>query len=292
MYNIDYDNLTYKNFIDNIINTRGQWNIPDGEYYEMHHIIPRCMGGEPKNRKDKYHDNIIWLYPFEHYIAHILLIKEYPDNDSLWFAFWYMSGKYRYDVDDYERIRPIVIEKIRQVNLGKKRSKETRDKISSYFSKNPNKSSLNKKWINDGFNELYIDKDSKLPEGYNLGRLPLSNKTKNLLRESTLSKRWYNNGKENLYLSLDEKIPEGFIKGRIKVGSWYNNGENEILVKDVSNIPEGFIKGRLPVSRDTRKKMSLSRRGVKKSEAHKEKLKIATKYSWEQRRQEEKEAAV
>lgn len=35
-------NMTYSEFIQSIINTRGQWNIPDGEYFENHHITPRC----------------------------------------------------------------------------------------------------------------------------------------------------------------------------------------------------------------------------------------------------------
>ena len=43
--------MTYKEFIDNIIETRGQWNISKGEYFEVHHIIPRCLGGDGVIRK-------------------------------------------------------------------------------------------------------------------------------------------------------------------------------------------------------------------------------------------------
>lgn len=32
---------TYKEYIQSIIDTRGQWNIPENEYYEGHHIIPK-----------------------------------------------------------------------------------------------------------------------------------------------------------------------------------------------------------------------------------------------------------
>ena len=38
--------MTYDEFINNIIETRGQWGIPLNEYFEAHHIIPRCMGGD------------------------------------------------------------------------------------------------------------------------------------------------------------------------------------------------------------------------------------------------------
>ena len=53
---------TYKEFIAEIVNTRGQWNIPEGEYFEVHHIIPRCLGGDGeirKGRKYQKHPNLI-----------------------------------------------------------------------------------------------------------------------------------------------------------------------------------------------------------------------------------------
>jgi len=50
----------YYEFIQNIINTRGQWVIPEDGYYESHHILPICMGGEPKKRdRNLKHDNLI-----------------------------------------------------------------------------------------------------------------------------------------------------------------------------------------------------------------------------------------
>lgn len=47
------------------------------EYSEMHHIVPRCIGGTD----DK--ENLIKLTPEEHYVAHQLLTKIYPSNYSL-----------------------------------------------------------------------------------------------------------------------------------------------------------------------------------------------------------------
>ena len=54
--------MGYKDYISNILNTRGRFNC-DG-YKERHHIVPRCMGGTNDN------DNLIDLYAEEHYIAH------------------------------------------------------------------------------------------------------------------------------------------------------------------------------------------------------------------------------
>ena len=52
---------------------------PD-EYYETHHVIPRCLGGTDESK------NLVQLTPEEHYTAHLLLIRIYPDSDSLVFA--------------------------------------------------------------------------------------------------------------------------------------------------------------------------------------------------------------
>jgi len=49
-------------------------------YVERHHIVPRCIGGTD----DK--SNLVELTPEEHYVAHQLLVKMYPDNDSLVYA--------------------------------------------------------------------------------------------------------------------------------------------------------------------------------------------------------------
>ena len=49
-------------------------------YVEKHHILPRCLGGTD----DK--ENIVELYPEEHYLAHLLLCKIYPKNQKLLYA--------------------------------------------------------------------------------------------------------------------------------------------------------------------------------------------------------------
>lgn len=46
-------------------------------YVERHHVIPRCMGGTDAK------DNLVDLTPEEHYVAHQLLVKMYPNKPSL-----------------------------------------------------------------------------------------------------------------------------------------------------------------------------------------------------------------
>lgn len=67
--------MNYKRHYDLLI-TRGKNRMLDG-YVEKHHIIPRCMGGTDDV------ENLVQLTPEEHYLAHQLLIKMYPDVRGL-----------------------------------------------------------------------------------------------------------------------------------------------------------------------------------------------------------------
>lgn len=128
--------MTYKEFIQNIIDTRGQWNIPAGEYYENHHIVPKCMGGEPKRAyHTTIHNNLIWLTPKEHFIAHKLLAIENYTNEEIVRAYFLMckckEDRRKYDTkeDEYAEAKTLLSklgmkeetkEKIRKAKVGKK----------------------------------------------------------------------------------------------------------------------------------------------------------------------------
>lgn len=49
----------------------------ESDCYEIHHVVPRCMGGDDNKL------NLVKLTPEEHYVAHQLLVKIYPDNYKL-----------------------------------------------------------------------------------------------------------------------------------------------------------------------------------------------------------------
>lgn len=75
---------TYEEFIQNILTTRGRFQCGD-QYHERHHIKPKCLSGTD----DK--ENLIDLFPREHFIAHKLLAEENPEEYSLVYAWWMMS---------------------------------------------------------------------------------------------------------------------------------------------------------------------------------------------------------
>lgn len=79
--------MTYKNFIDNIVEERGHHSNFNKKVkgFEIHHIVPRCMGGTNKS------NNLVLLTITEHLIAHTLLFRENPNNKKLLTALYHMS---------------------------------------------------------------------------------------------------------------------------------------------------------------------------------------------------------
>ena len=134
-------NLNYKKIYEDLIHKSISENRKKGSnvYYESHHIVPKCLGGN--NSKE----NLVLLTSKEHFIAHKLLIKIYPDSIGLIHAFHFISTKLGNKISsrDYEYAKllksnimstnnpstdPVVANKISLSNLGKKRSLESIEK--------------------------------------------------------------------------------------------------------------------------------------------------------------------
>ena len=77
--------MNYKKIYENLIDRAKKRIKDDNEYYEMHHIIPRSIGGEDNK------DNIAYLTLREHYLAHELLVRIYPESYKLANALWMMT---------------------------------------------------------------------------------------------------------------------------------------------------------------------------------------------------------
>lgn len=102
--------MTYIEFINNILDTRGRFNCGN-EYHERHHILPKCMGGTDVE------NNLIDLYAREHFIAHKLLADEHPDEEKLIYALWCMSNiknehtfnRYELTPEEYEEAKIVFV---------------------------------------------------------------------------------------------------------------------------------------------------------------------------------------
>ena len=87
------------------------------QYYEGHHIIPECMGGDGRAddwvrvKHSNRHPNIVGLTAKEHFLCHQILCLIYPDNDKILFAAWAMVNglgkkeRYKPSARVYEELR-------------------------------------------------------------------------------------------------------------------------------------------------------------------------------------------
>ena len=93
-------------------------------FSEKHHIIPKCLGG----LDDK--ENLVWLTPREHWLAHKLLLRIFPTHPKIQQALWMMShtrGLIK-SSREYELLR-LKCQNGLKTNLGKDFSDEHRAKI-------------------------------------------------------------------------------------------------------------------------------------------------------------------
>lgn len=73
----EFNDSKYTTWYFDIINSRKTFNRTkhDGQVYENHHIIPKCLGGTDNQI------NMVLLTPREHFIVHLLLIRMVSEKD-------------------------------------------------------------------------------------------------------------------------------------------------------------------------------------------------------------------
>jgi hypothetical protein len=81
---MDFYQTEYNNLIATAV-TRNWCKSSVNFYIEIHHIVPRSLGGS----NDR--DNLVALTPQEHYEAHRLLALANPKNPKLWYAWKCMA---------------------------------------------------------------------------------------------------------------------------------------------------------------------------------------------------------
>lgn len=120
--------MNYKKHYDLLI-ARGKRTIIHG-YFERHHITPKCMGGTDDS------ENIVELTAREHYVAHQLLAKIYPNNRKILYALQAMlrcgPGQQRSN-RRYDWVRKAISNARKGStpwNKGVPMSQETKDKVS------------------------------------------------------------------------------------------------------------------------------------------------------------------
>jgi len=224
----------------------------NGEYLEMHHIVPRSF--DPSYEKSK--QNIVPMTAREHYIAHLLLTKMFCEKTQSKFyykslnaiqKFWQNNSKQdrRLKNHQYETLRKLARENVKNGPL-----KES--------SKSP---TLGKKCYNDGIRNIFINPGDNVPDGFVAGS----------------AQKGYigiTDGINNMAIPSTDTIPNGFWRGssqkgkpsklknrkRLKYDSdaqrnlnnsnahkdtiWITNGVDDTMIKNTDDIPIGWMRGR------------------------------------------------
>jgi hypothetical protein len=224
-------------------------------YKERHHVLPRCMGG------DNSSENLVDLTAEEHYVAHQLLVKMYPDVGGLSVAAvrmakqcagnkaygWlrrrhaqYMSHLHsgnKYNLGRRgRRLSPEHIEALRLSNVGKKRSLESIEKMAQ------------------------TKRGRKLPLGHIAYTGTFRGKHHSAETRAKLSAK-----------ASGKKQSAEHIANRVKASqSWYSAPRSEEYRNKISAALRGRKKS--PFSMEHRAKMSASHKGKKLSDEHRAKI--------------------
>lgn len=243
-----------------------QKNLKNGE---RHHILPRCLFPEYKSFKECPW-NIINLRSGDHFIAHYLLYKAFPERWDIALA-WNMMLKGRdiseIDIEkyaeDYERARI----KINEYLKTRKISEETREKLRlGQLRRYENPEERIKTSLKSIGRKLSEDHKKKLSE---VAKKPKSEEHKKKLREREITQEWREHlsiAQKNRYKNLDEREKCRLINlGRkhteksrkaMSEGQKKRNPHSEEVKKKISDSNKGR-----KFSDDTRKKMSENGKG-------------------------------
>ena len=116
--------MDYQKIYNNLI-SRAMSRSLDG-YTEIHHVIPKCIGGTNDTT------NLVALTAEEHYIAHLLLVRLYPSNRSLWYAANMMANR---NNKTYAWTRKNHAKIVSEDKTGFKHNNEAKAKMSSAIAK-------------------------------------------------------------------------------------------------------------------------------------------------------------
>jgi len=104
------------------------------QYFEKHHVIPKCLGGN--NLKE----NLVLLTPKEHFICHKLLCKIFPESGKLKYAYFRMCTYTKLrdlhvSASSYSEAKNLVSEETSKMFKGKLKSASQIEKIRETNSK-------------------------------------------------------------------------------------------------------------------------------------------------------------
>ena len=142
--------MNYKKQYANLIKKAKRRENLQG-YFEKHHIKPRALGGSDSIK------NIVKLTAREHFIAHLLLVKMYPNNFSL-----------------IKAVNMMCVIGNKQLRCGNRMYSWLRTKFSKEMSrsqKGAGNSQYNTIWVTNGKINKKIHSSSAIPTDFYIGRV-------------------------------------------------------------------------------------------------------------------------
>lgn len=259
---------------------------PDcNNYYEAHHIIPRCVFHYFGLDVDNSERNIVNLTSKNHLMAHYFLclcIENQDVKEKLVFALLMMLNTRTFPnyesllemLDRYEELKICAAERRRIAMMGNQFAKgnilteETKLQMSKsrmgHTTSDVTKQKLiqsatGRKCINkDGIYKQvpYDELDKYLVDGWSLGGHAISEVQKQQISSKNTGAKRTKEAKEKMSQAKLGKSTwnKGIAQSaqtkqknqKAHIGrKWFTNGVNEIFIKDISKIPDGYIPGRI-----------------------------------------------
>jgi hypothetical protein len=122
--------MNYENIYNRLI-ARAEARKESKDLYEMHMVLPKCLGGRNVD------ENIVYLTSKEHYLAHLLLVKMNPSSINLLFEVHMMTRentRYTRSNKEYSWIKKRKSLMISQWLSGKKRGPYRKSKGKDAYS--------------------------------------------------------------------------------------------------------------------------------------------------------------
>jgi hypothetical protein len=293
--------MNYQKIYDNICsNTKSQNRVKGGGvYYEAHHILPKCMGGNGYARQWKTHSNIVLLTAKEHFVVHKLLYCIHPNNKSIFHGYRMMAKmsaktnnrNFNISSREYEEIRvefaksvsginapskrPEVAGKISEALKGRELSQESKDKVSQtlkeYFKNNENPFK-GKKHSDETKQKLSNSRKGKSVSPKTIEALIKSNLGKK--RSDETRKLLSDKAKQRPPMSQEVKDKISKSVTEVQTGRPCKE-ETKLKISQKLMGHKSFRTG--PTSEETKRKISDAQKGKKLSDEHRLKLSIAAK---------------
>ena len=154
--------MDYKKIYERIIANRILNPIGPNEYGEIHHILPRSLGGSDIK------DNLVRLTAREHFICHALLAEMYEIYSFEWYKMNHAFMMMVSNTNKQNRYFNSRLYELKRKDFSKTMSNAQTGIKNSQFGK---------MWITDGKCNTRINKDTEVPIGWKIGRtLPYKEK--------------------------------------------------------------------------------------------------------------------